>query len=172
MKQKSKRTAPRRRNASPPPAERAPPRRSSSRSATPEDPDTGNRLLWTGMGAAATAAVGTVLVQSGLPPAAVATGLGVIGSSVVGLSKNPKARSFGAGSMSAATGQFALMVVADLQEAKRDKATPRVAVAQTKPTTKPSNAAELMPGEVDAAMERSRMRTALTAEHAPLYEAP
>lgn len=171
MKQKPKRKAPRRRNNGSPPPVRAPPQRPSSRTIKPKEPHAGSRILWTSGGAAAAAVVGGLLVKAGLPPAPVAVGLGTLGGSILGMTKDPRARSAGGGALSAAGGQFALMMLADLEEAKRPAQTAQAQVAQKAAPAKLSNAADLAPGEVNSMMERARMRMALAADHAPIYEA-
>ena len=67
----------------------------------------------------------------------------------------PTIRSIGAGVMSAAGSQLALMMLDD----RDHKAAPATAVAK-----KPANAGELPPGSLENALERARARLALTAE--------
>lgn len=166
MKRKPKNKPPRRRNDGPPPV-RSPPRRTATRaSAATEDTPTA-RLLYTGLGATGTAIAGSLMARFGVAPKVIAVGLGALGAGLLASGDESKLRSVGAGAMSAASGQLALMVIDDHETTKT---APPTQIAKKGPAEKPANTNELPPGALEAAMERARMRLALQDEHA-VYEA-
>lgn len=117
------------------------------------------RLALTAGGAAGTALAGSFLAHEGWAPKTIATALAAVGAGLAWKGDAPTIRSVGAGVMSAAGSQLALMVLDD-----RDK---KVAPASaTQIAKKPSNADALPPGALEAALERAQHRLALSArEH-------
>src|SRR4029079_13342532 len=92
-------------------------------------------------------------------PKTIATALAAVGGGLAWKGDAPTIRSVGAGVMSAAGSQLALMMIDD-----RDKqAAPAPAVAATQVAKKPSNAGELPPGALESALARAQARLALEA---------
>jgi hypothetical protein len=171
MRQKQK-PKPRRRNDALPQARviRSPPVR-----ATPSRPRTVandnspeeislRRLSYTAVGAAGTALTGSVLAKQGWAPKTIAGALTAVGAGLAWKGDGDTVRSVGAGVMSAAGSQLALMMIDD-HDAKT--APPPPPPKKKGPAEKPANANELPPGALEAAMERARMRLALAEEHQP-----
>ena len=138
------------RNAAPSSATRA---TSPVRSARP---DTSlRRLGYTAAGAAGTALIGSFLAHEGWAPKTIATALATVGAGLAWKGDSPTVQSLGAGAMSAAGSQLALMVIDDRGRKSRDPA--------PAPGKKPANADALPPGALEAALERARSRLALEA---------
>jgi hypothetical protein len=136
------------RNASP----RAP------RAARGEDETAGKRLAVTAAGAAGTALAGSFLARQGWAPKTIAGALAAVGAGLAWKGEGSTIRSVGAGAMSAAGSQLALMMIDD-----RDRTSaPQVATAK-----KPSNTDGLPAGALEAAFERARHRLALATDDAP-----
>jgi hypothetical protein len=125
-----------------------------ARVARVEDETPLKRLAYTAGGAAGTALAGSFLAHEGWAPKTIATALAAVGAGLAWKGDAPTIRSVGAGVMSAAGSQLALMVMDD----RDHKAAPAVAVK------KPSNAANaLPPGALESALERAQARLALSA---------
>jgi hypothetical protein len=143
------------RNAAPhPPRRNALPR--APRPAKPEDETPLKRLAYTAGGAAGTALAGSFLAHEGWAPKTIATALGAVGAGLAWKGDASTVRSVGAGMMSAAGSQLALMMI---DERDRKPSGPATQVAK-----KPSNADELPPGALESALERAQARLALAAQ--------
>ena len=145
------------RNAAP----RAP--RAASRAADEETPL--KRLATTAGGAAGTALAGSFLAHEGWAPKTIATALAAVGAGLAWKGDSPTIRSVGAGVMSAAGSQLALMVLDD-----HDRK-PAVAVSAWHPahpaTKKLANASNaLPPGALESALARAQTRLSLSAREA------
>jgi hypothetical protein len=114
------------------------------------------RLSYTAAGAAGTALVGSFLAREGWAPKTIATALAAVGAGLAWKGDESTIRSVGAGAMSAAGSQLALMIMDD-----RDKASSPTASAA--PVKKPANAGELPPGSLESAFERAKARLVLSA---------
>jgi hypothetical protein len=117
-------------------------------------------LGYTAAGAAGTALVGSFLAREGWAPKTIAGALAAVGAGLAWKGDGSTVRSVGAGAMSAAGSQLALMLIDD-RDGKRPAAPAPVATAK-----KPSNADGLPPGALEAAFERAQQRLALAeSEH-------
>ena len=119
--------------------------------AEPESPT--HRLGYTAAGAAGTALLGSFLARQGWAPKTIAGALAAVGAGLAWKGDGATIKSVGAGTMSAAGSQLALMLIDDREPAPA----PKVAVK------KPSNADELPPGALESAFERARERLALVS---------
>ena len=130
---------------------------------TPEEETALKRLAYTAAGAGGTALAGSFLAHEGWAPKTIATALAAVGAGLAWKGDAPGIRSVGAGVMSAAGSQLALMVIDDREKkAAPAPTTPTVAVAK-----KPANAAQaLPPGALESALERAQARLALSAREA------
>jgi hypothetical protein len=155
MAKKHHKPRPKRRNAAP----RAPRAESSNSASAPRrsspDDSSMRRLGYTAAGAAGTALVGTFLSHEGWAPKTIAGALAAVGAGLAWKGDGEMVRSLGAGAMSAAGSQLALMMLDD----RNRKPPPPVPVAR-------KNADQLPPGALEGALERARMRFALEAESA------
>jgi hypothetical protein len=114
-----------------------------------------HRLGYTAAGAAGTALIGSFLAREGWAPKTIASALAAVGAGLAWKGDGSTIRSVGAGAMSAAGSQLALMVIDDRD--KKPAATP---------AKKPANADGLPPGALESAFERARERMMLaTGEH-------
>jgi hypothetical protein len=114
------------------------------------------RLGYTAAGAAGTALVGSFLAREGWAPKTIATALAAVGAGLAWKGDESTIRSLGAGAMSAAGSQLALMLIDD-----RDHKSGGAAVTAQK---KPANAGELPPGTLEGAFERAKARLAAAGE--------
>ena len=114
-----------------------------------------SRLGATAMGAAGTALAGSFLAREGWAPKTIATALAAVGAGLAWKGDAPTIRSVGAGVMSAAGSQLALMVIDDHGRSSAS------ATATTPSARKPSNVDELPPGSLEAALERAKARLAI-----------
>jgi len=112
-----------------------------------------HRLGYTAAGAAGTALLGSFLARQGWAPKTIAGALTAVGAGLAWKGEGSTIKSVGAGTMSAAGSQLALMMIDD-----RDKPAKVTVAAGPK---KPSNADELPPGALESAFERARERLAL-----------
>ena len=129
------------------------------RAATTTDETSLRRLAYTAAGAAGTALVGSFLAREGWAPKTVATTLTAVGAGLAWKGDESMVRSVGAGAMSAAGSQLALMIIDD-REQKAAPAAPTTAATAAK---KPANAGELPPGALENAFERAKQRLVLSA---------
>jgi len=146
---KKKNTRPpfaRHRNAGPPRAPRA----------VKEDESPMHRLGYTAAGAGATALVGTFLAKQGWAPKTVAGALAVLGGGLAWKGDSATIKSVGAGTMSSAGGQLALMM---LDEYGKPASPTAIALAQ--PGKRLANVEGLPPGALESAFERARAQVAL-----------
>ncbi len=129
------------------------------RTGKPEDETAVRRLAYTAGGAASTALAGSFLVHEGWAPRTIATALAAVGAGLAWKGDAPGIRSVGAGVMSAAGSQLALMLLDD-----RDHKPAKVTVASVPGGKKPSNAGDgLPPGALESALQRAQTRLALSA---------
>jgi hypothetical protein len=134
------------RNAAPPRAPRAP--------RTPGKPEletSGHRLGYTAAGAAGTALLGSFLARQGWAPKTIAGALAAVGAGLAWKGDGSTIKSVGAGTMSAAGSQLALMMI-------DDRGKPAAA-----PAPRPKNADELPADALESAFERARQRMALVS---------
>lgn len=130
----------------------APPRPRASKA----EPETAmQRLAMTAAGAGGTALLGGFLNRQGWAPKTIAGALGVLGAGLAWKGDGETIKSVGAGTMAAAGGQLAMLLIDDHSHAP-------VTVA-TAPTfvKKPANVEGLPPGALESAFERARERFAL-----------
>ncbi len=135
------------RNAAPPP--RAP---RAHRVSKPGDPSSMQQLGYTAAGAAGTALLGSFLARQGWAPKTIAGALTAVGAGLAWKGDGSTIKSVGAGTMSAAGSQLALMLIDD-----REKTTTTTVVK------KPSNSDELPAGALESAFDRARERLALSS---------
>lgn len=119
------------------------------------------RLGFTAAGAAGTALVGSFLSSQGWAPKTIAGALSAVGAGLAWRGDDPTIRSVGAGTMSAAGSQLALMLIDD--RGKKQAPPP----ATTTAGKKPANADELPAGALENALERARQRLALASSELP-----
>lgn len=120
------------------------------------------RLALTAGGAAGTALAGSFLAHEGWAPKTIATALGAVGAGLAWKGDSSTIRSVGAGVMSAAGSQLALMVMDDRDRKHAPAPVPAAQVAK-----KPANAGNaLPPGALESALERAQTRLALSAREA------
>jgi len=118
-----------------------------------------HQLGYTAAGAAGTALLGSFLARQGWAPKTIAGALAAVGAGLAWKGDGETIKSVGAGTMSAAGSQLALMLIDD-HDSKPAAAT-TVAAAK-----KPANADGLPPGALESAFERARERLALVSgEH-------
>ena len=143
------------------PFRNAAPRAPRATTAKPEEETALKRLGYTAAGAATTSLAGSFLAHEGWAPKTIATALAAVGAGLAWKGDAPTVRSIGAGVMSAAGSQLALMMM-DERDHKASAAT-----AQTSPVAKrPANAGELPPGSIENAFERAKTRLSISAgEH-------
>ncbi len=123
------------------------------RAAKTAEPTNMSQLGYTAAGAAGTALLGSFLARQGWAPKTIAGALTAVGAGLAWKGDGSTIKSVGAGTMSAAGSQLALMLIDD-----RDKPAASTAIAK-----KPANADELPPGALESAFERARERLALGA---------
>jgi hypothetical protein len=117
------------------------------------------RLAFTAGGAAGTALAGSFLAHEGWAPKTIATALAAVGAGLAWKGEGTTIRSVGAGVMSAAGSQLALMVMDD-----RDRKPAHVAPPTTQVAKKPANAANaLPPGALESALQRAQARLSVNS---------
>lgn len=116
--------------------------------AVPEDTSL-RRLGYTAAGAAGTALLGSFLARQGWAPKTIAGALTAVGAGLAWKGDGQPTQNVGAGTMSAAGSQLALMLIDDREQQKAP------------PAKKPANADELPPGALESAFLRARDRLAL-----------
>ena len=140
-----------------------PPRNATQRAprpAKPADETSMHRLGYTAAGAAGTALVGSFLARQGWAPKTIAGALAAVGAGLAWKGDGNTVRSVGAGAMSAAGSQLALMLIDDRSSgAKKPTATALATGAK-----KPANGDGLPPGALEAAFERAQHRLAIDSE--------
>jgi hypothetical protein len=119
------------------------------------------RLAATAGGAAGTALAGSFLAHEGWAPKTIATALAAVGAGLAWKGDAPTIRSVGAGVMSAAGSQLALMVIDD-----RDKKAAPAPAQAPQVAKKPANADGLPPGALESALGRAQARLAISAREA------
>ncbi|HEY5934515.1 MAG TPA: hypothetical protein VIU61_07770, partial [Kofleriaceae bacterium] len=92
-------------------------------------------------------------------PKTIAGALSAVGAGLAWRGDDPTIRSLGAGTMSAAGSQLALMLI-------DDRGKKQAPVPATGPK-KPANADDLPPGALENALERARQRLALASSELP-----
>src|SRR3954463_11979629 len=122
-----------------------------SRPARTSDDSPLRRLGYTAAGAAGTALAGSFLAHEGWAPKTIATALAAVGAGLAWKGDAPTIRSVGAGVMSAAGSQLALMVLDDRDKKAAPAPAPQVA-------KKPANADGLPPGALESALGRAQAR--------------
>jgi hypothetical protein len=128
------------------------------RGAATRDEDTPlKRLAFTAGGAAGTALAGAFLAHEGWSPKTIATALGAVGAGLAWKGDEAGIRSVGAGAMSAAGAQLALMIIDE-----RDRKAAASPAATTTLAKRQADADSLPPGALEAALARAQARLALT----------
>jgi hypothetical protein len=141
------------RNAAP-----RPPRANRAGADTPSQ-----HLGYTAAGAAGSAVLVGLLARQGWAPKTVAGAVAAVGAGLGWKGDGSTIRSVGAGAMSGAGAQLALMMIADHEHQQATTTKPATTTASTTvPLRKPANA-ELPPGVLEAAFYRARDRLAATA---------
>ena len=148
-KKKTKHTFVRHRNAGPPRAPRA---------GKPEDETSTHRLGYTAAGAAGSALIGALLARQGWAPKTIAGTLTALGAGLAWKGEGSTTKSLGAGTMSAAGAQLAMMMIDDHQTKQEVKVATVV--------KKPANADDLPPGSLENAFERARERLTIAGGYA------
>ncbi len=118
------------------------------------------RLGLTAAGAAGTSLAGSFLAHEGWAPKTIATALAAVGAGLAWKGDGPGIRSVGAGVMSAAGSQLALMIMDDRDH--KSGGGPAQATVPA-PTKKPANAGELPAGSLENAFERAKVRLAMAS---------
>ena len=113
------------------------------------------RLGYTAAGAAGTALAGSFLAHEGWAPKTIATALTAVGAGLAWKGDEATIRSVGAGVMSAAGSQLALMMIDDRDH---KQAAQQAAVAVAK---KPANYGALPPGSLESAFNHARSQLAI-----------
>lgn len=127
----------------------------------PEEEETAlRRLGYTAAGAATTSLAGSFLAHEGWAPKTIATALAAVGAGLAWKGDAPTIRSIGAGVMSAAGSQLALMMMDERDHKASGSATAQTAAAGAK---KPANAGELPAGSLENAFERAKERLSISA---------
>ena len=121
------------------------------------------RLAYTAAGAGGTALAGSILLQEGWAPKTIATALTAVGAGLAWKGDAANVRSVGAGVMSAAGGQLAILTIEDHEKKSAPSAQDDLTAGSTQSARKPSNAAGLPPGSLSDALDRARSRLRLAA---------
>ena len=133
------------------PYRNAPPR--APRASQPGEETPLRQLALTAAGAGGTALAGSFLVKEGWAPKTISTALAAVGAGLAWKGDTTTVRNIGAGVMSAAGSQLALMVLDD-----RSKTPSQAANGQT---AQKRQAGELPPGSLENAFERAKARIGL-----------
>jgi hypothetical protein len=145
----------------------AAPRAPRATTAKPEEETALKRLGYTAAGAATTSLAGSFLTHEGWAPKTIATALAAVGAGLAWKGEGSTIRSIGAGVMSAAGSQLALMMMDE-----RDHKSSAPTVAQASPATKkPANAGDLPAGSLENAFERAKARLSISAGESFEYAA-
>lgn len=143
-------------------------RNAAPRNAAPRPPRTSkpggdaalHSLGYTAAGAAGTALVGSFLAREGWAPKTIAGALAAVGAGLAWKGDGNTVRSVGAGAMSAAGSQLALMLIDDRSSGGKAPVPTAVATGGKKL----ANSDGLPPGALEAAFERAQQRFALDGE--------
>ena len=142
------------------PFRNAAPRAPRATTAKPEEETSLKRLGYTAAGAATTSLAGSFLAHEGWAPKTIATALAAVGAGLAWKGDAPTIRSIGAGVMSAAGSQLALMM---MDERDHKASGPTAQTVQGPVAKKPANAGELPPGSLENAFERAKTRLSISA---------
>ena len=140
------------------PFRNAAPRAPRALTSKPDEETALRRLGYTAAGAATTSLAGSFLAHEGWAPKTIATALAAVGAGLAWKGDAATVRSIGAGVMSAAGSQLALMMM-DERDHKGGGATAQAAAVGKKP----ANAGELPPGSLENAFERAKARLSISA---------
>ena len=116
------------------------------------------RLAYTAAGAGATTLVGSLLLHEGWAPKTIATAFTAAGAGLAWKAEAPSVRSIGAGAMSAAGSQLALLALEQRARRSRPDATDH---SDTQTERRLSNAAGVPAGALQSAFQRAQARLAL-----------
>lgn len=134
------------------------------RAGKPEEETTTHRLGYTAAGAAGSALMGALLARQGWAPKTVSGTLAAVGAGLAWKGEGATIRSVGAGAMSAAGAQLALLVLADHEEKKQQSQPTQIATAPNVTSIKkPANADDVPIGALQDAFNRARERLAVSA---------
>ncbi len=131
-----------------------PPRPRSPRG---DDETSLTRMAYTAGGAGGVALAGAFLAHEGVSPKTIATALGVTGAALAWKAGDPAMRSVGAGAMSAAGAQLALLMIEDHDRKAKDDGTKTADGSAPK-----RQSAKLPPGALENALARAQARLALS----------
>jgi hypothetical protein len=146
------------RNAVTRPAPRPAAPRPAVRTSKAEEETPLRRLGYTAAGAAGTALAGSFLAHEGWAPKTIATALTAVGAGLAWKGDEHTVRSVGAGVMSAAGSQLALMMI---DERDRNQQSAPAQNGQATAPKKPANAGALPPGSIESAFNQPRAQLAL-----------
>jgi hypothetical protein len=122
-----------------------------------------NRLGMTAAGAAGTSLVGSFLAHEGWAPKTVATALAAVGAGLAWKGDAATIRSIGAGAMSAAGSQLALMLMDDRDGKSKQAKDPAQPQAAQAAQTAQRQSGELPAGALENAFERAKARLSLSS---------
>jgi hypothetical protein len=131
------------------------------RAAKPGEETAAHRLGYTAAGAAGSALLGAFLARQGWAPKTVSGALAAVGAGLAWKGEGSTVRSVGAGAMSGAGAQLALMLLADHEDAKKPAS---IAATSGSGGKRLANADTPPPGAVEAAFYRARDRLMAAAE--------
>ena len=129
---------------------------SRPRSSANADETSLTRLAYTAGGAGGVALAGAFLAHEGMSPKTIAAALGATGVALAWKAGDPAMRSVGAGAMSAAGAQLALLMIEDHDRKKTEGTTVADASAPKR------QSAQLPPGALENALSRAQARLALS----------
>jgi hypothetical protein len=135
------------------------------RASKPDDETPLKRLAMTAAGAGSTALAGSFLVHEGWAPKTISTALTAVGAGLAWKGDSATVRNIGAGVMSAAGSQLALMMMEDRGKPSAPAPTQTAQAAQKR------QAGELPPGALENAFERAQARLAFSAGGSEEYAA-
>jgi hypothetical protein len=127
------------------------------RASKPDDETPLKRLAMTAAGAGSTALAGSFLVHEGWAPKTISTALAAVGAGLAWKGDSSTIRDIGAGVMSAAGSQLALMMMEDRGKPSAPAPTQTTQAAQKR------QAGELPPGALENAFERAQARLSVSS---------
>ena len=127
------------------------------RASKPDDETPLKRLAMTAAGAGSTALAGSFLVHEGWAPKTISTALAAVGAGLAWKGDSSTIRDIGAGVMSAAGSQLALMMMEDRGKPSAPTPTQTAQAAAQK-----RQAGELPPGALENAFERAQARLSVS----------